>query len=113
MDRQVPMLMGVSNAILENVVFCHQDESLWPFSDQANLKKIFDEIFDTTKYTKALNELRQTSKKYSKYAREFKQELDLTVKDFEQFTKIKANISQYEAKIVDVSARIEQGRIKE
>ena len=23
MDRQVPMLMGVSNAILENVVFCH------------------------------------------------------------------------------------------
>ena len=93
MDRQVPSLMGVSNAILENVVFCHQDESLWPFSDQANLKKIFDEIFDTTKYTKALNELRQTSKKYSKYAREFKQELDLSVKDFEQFTKIKANIS--------------------
>lgn len=28
-------------------------------------------------------ELRQTSKKYSKYAREFKQELDLSVKDFE------------------------------
>jgi len=23
MDRQVPLLMGVSNAILENVVFCH------------------------------------------------------------------------------------------
>lgn len=64
--------MGVSNAILENVVFCHQDESLWPFSDQANLKKIFDEIFDTTKYTKALTELRATSKKYGKYAREFK-----------------------------------------
>jgi DNA repair protein RAD50 len=50
--------MGVSNAILENVIFCHQEESLWPFSDQANLKKIFDEIFDTTKYTKALNEMR-------------------------------------------------------
>ena len=54
MGRQIPMLLGVSNAILENVIFCHQDESLWPFSDQANLKKIFDEIFDTTKYTKAL-----------------------------------------------------------
>jgi len=86
---------------------------LWPFSDQANLKKIFDEIFDTTKYTKALNELRMTSKKYSKYAREFKQELDLSVKDFEQFTKIKANISQYELKIIDVSSKIDQGRLKE
>lgn len=109
MDRQVPLLMGVSNAILENVVFCHQDESLWPFSDQANLKKIFDEIFDTTKYTKALTELRATSKKYSKYAREFKQELDLTVKDFEQFTKIKANITQYESKINDVQNKLEFG----
>lgn len=54
MDRQVPMLMGVSKAIMENVIFCHQDEALWPFSDQANLKKIFDEIFDTAKYTKIL-----------------------------------------------------------
>ena len=72
MDRQVPMLMGVSNAILENVVFCHQDESLWPFSDQGNLKKIFDEIFDTSKYTKALHELRLIAKKYTKYAKEFK-----------------------------------------
>jgi DNA repair protein RAD50 len=25
--------MGVSSAILENVVFCHQDDALWPFSD--------------------------------------------------------------------------------
>jgi len=71
------MLMGVSGAILENVIFCHQDESLWPFSDQGNLKKIFDEIFDTSKYTKALQEMRNVGKKYSKYAKEFKQEVDL------------------------------------
>lgn len=72
MDRQVPLLMGVSNAILENVIFCHQEDTLWPFSDQANLKKIFDEIFDTTKYTKALAEMRTVAKKYSKYTKEFK-----------------------------------------
>ena len=69
--------MGVSASILEYVIFCHQDESLWPFSDQANLKKIFDEVFDTTKYTKALVELRKVSKKYGKYAKEFKHELEL------------------------------------
>ena len=25
--------LGVSKAVLENVIFCHQDEALWPFSD--------------------------------------------------------------------------------
>jgi len=48
MERQVPELMGVSQAVLENVIFCHQEESLWPFAETATLKKIFDELFDTT-----------------------------------------------------------------
>lgn len=102
MDRQIPMLMGVSNAILENVIFCHQDESLWPFSDQANLKKIFDEIFDTTKYTKLLTEMRSIAKKYSKYAREFKQELDLQKKDYEQYLKVKGSLKVYDDKILEI-----------
>ncbi len=29
MDAMVPLLMGVSPAILENVIFCHQEESNW------------------------------------------------------------------------------------
>lgn len=62
MDKQMPIFMGVSASIIENVIFCHQDESLWPFSDQANLKKIFDEIFDTSKYTRVLLELRSAAK---------------------------------------------------
>ena len=94
--------MGVSNAILENVIFCHQEESLWPFSDQANLKKIFDEIFDTTKYTKALTEMRTVAKKYSKYAKEFKLELDLKRKDYEQYSKLKSSIGVYDAKLKEI-----------
>ena len=112
MDKSVPLLMGVSNAILENVIFCHQEESLWPFSDQANLKKIFDEIFDTTKYTKALTEMRQVSKKYSKYAKEFKQELDLKRKDYEQYAKLKSSIGQYDAKLKEIRDQIAQAQAK-
>ena len=48
MERQVPELMGVSQSVLENVIFCHQEESLWPFGETSTLKKIFDELFDTT-----------------------------------------------------------------
>ncbi|KAJ4462578.1 putative DNA repair protein RAD50 [Paratrimastix pyriformis] len=53
-DRQVPELLGVSKAILEHVVFCHQENSNWPMSPDKVLKTYFDEIFAATKYTKAL-----------------------------------------------------------
>jgi DNA repair protein RAD50 len=112
MDKSVPLLMGVSNAILENVIFCHQEESLWPFSDQANLKKIFDEIFDTTKYTKALGEMRQVAKKYTKYAKEFKQELDLKRKDYEQYAKLKSSIGTYDAKLKEIRDQITTAQSK-
>jgi DNA repair protein RAD50 len=50
MDREIPALMGVSNAVLENVIFVHQDESNWPLQDSSTLKKKFDDIFSATRY---------------------------------------------------------------
>ena len=40
-------------AVLENVIFVHQDESNWPLAEGQVLKKKFDDIFAATKYTKA------------------------------------------------------------
>ena len=77
MDKQVPLLMGVSNAILDNVIFCHQEESLWPFSETGHLKKIFDEIFETKKYTDALDDLRKLEKEYRKNMKGYKHEMEL------------------------------------
>ncbi|KAK9867275.1 hypothetical protein WJX84_002153 [Apatococcus fuscideae] len=51
-DRHIPVLMGVSQAVLENVIFVHQEESNWPLADTQTLKKKFDEIFSVEKYTK-------------------------------------------------------------
>lgn len=48
-DSEVPRLLGVSQAILDNVIFCHQEESNWPLATPADLKKKFDEIFEATK----------------------------------------------------------------
>ncbi len=42
----------VSQAILENVVFCHQEDASWPMQDGALLKKKFDDIFESTRYSK-------------------------------------------------------------
>ena len=49
MDREVPLLMGVSKAILENVIFVHQDDANWPLAEPAALKKRFDDIFSSTR----------------------------------------------------------------
>lgn len=55
MEKQVPMLMGVSKAVLENVIFCHQEDATWPLSEPKVLKQKFDDIFSATRFTKALD----------------------------------------------------------
>ncbi|KAL6343225.1 hypothetical protein AAG906_021136 [Vitis piasezkii] len=50
MDREIPALMGVSKAVLENVIFVHQDDANWPLQDPSTLKKKFDDIFSATRF---------------------------------------------------------------
>ncbi|OLN84343.1 DNA repair protein RAD50 [Colletotrichum chlorophyti] len=63
MDEFIPRELGVSRAILDYVIFCHQDESLWPMSEPAALKKQFDQIFEAMRYTKAIDNLKLLRKK--------------------------------------------------
>jgi hypothetical protein len=46
-------------AILENVIFVHQEDSNWPLAEGKVLKARFDDIFSATKYTKALEAFRK------------------------------------------------------
>ena len=62
LDQILPQYLGVSKAVLENVIFCHQDESLWPMSEPLQLKKKFDEIFEALKYTKAVDNIKSLRK---------------------------------------------------
>ena len=76
LDRQIPALLGVSKAILEHVVFCHQEDSSWPLMEGAILKKRFDDIFDSTRYTKALDEITKTRKTLMLTAKDHKADLN-------------------------------------
>ncbi|KAJ2525010.1 DNA repair protein rad50 [Coemansia sp. RSA 2049] len=58
LDAMLPEQLGVSKAVLENVIFCHQEESNWPLAEASVLKKKFDEIFAATRYTKALESIK-------------------------------------------------------
>lgn len=75
MDQIIPENLGVSSAILENVIFVHQEESNWPLQEGAVLKKKFDDVFESTRYTKALEALAKTKKDIQVKAKELKAEL--------------------------------------
>lgn len=49
MDSGISTLLGVSQACLENVIFCHQEHAQWPLSEPNVLKKKLDDIFGVTK----------------------------------------------------------------
>lgn len=64
LDKHIPDLLGVSKAIMENVVFCHQEDSNWPLQEGALLKKKFDDIFESTRYSKALDAISKSKKEF-------------------------------------------------
>ncbi|KAF3002546.1 DNA repair protein rad50 [Curvularia kusanoi] len=62
LDTIIPQYLGVPKAVLDNVVFCHQEESLWPLGDSKTLKIKFDEIFEALKYTRAIENIKMIRK---------------------------------------------------
>lgn len=89
MDTQVPDLMGVSKPILENVIFCHQEDSSWPLAESQNVKKRFDDIFGSTRYTLALQNIKVLQREWGKKARDFQHDAELSRSHLDQANKLK------------------------
>ncbi|UKK02286.2 DNA repair protein Rad50 [Theileria orientalis] len=67
MDTTVPSYMGMSRALLDNVIFCHQDENNWPLEDVSKIKARFDDLLETAGFTKALQSLSKARKEQETY----------------------------------------------
>ncbi|GFS18347.1 DNA repair protein RAD50 [Elysia marginata] len=76
LNREMIGAMGVSKAVLENVIFCHQEDSNWPLSEGKALKEKFDAIFASTRYTKVLDEIKKLKQNQDGDIREGKKELE-------------------------------------
>eukprot|EP00741_Cyanophora_paradoxa_P007128 tig00001093_g6899.t1 len=109
LDRQVPELMGVSKAILENVVFCHQDDSNWPLDDPKTLKVKFDDIFAATKYTKALEAIRALRTKQAAQVKEYEAQLAVLHAHKEQATRLRENMGRESRAVHDLGVKIKEG----
>ncbi|KAH9922826.1 P-loop containing nucleoside triphosphate hydrolase protein [Epithele typhae] len=100
MDIAIPEHLGVSKAVLENVIFCHQEDSYWPLSEPAALKKKFDDIFEATKYTKALDNIKSLRK-------DRMAELKTEQARLEGLAAEKAHSDQLKARLADANAELE------
>ncbi|XP_011084217.1 DNA repair protein RAD50 [Sesamum indicum] len=112
MDREIPALMGVSKAILENVIFVHQDEANWPLQDPSTLKKKFDDIFSATRYTKALEVIKKLHKDQGQEIKAYKLKMEhlQTLKD--AAFKLRQSIVQDQEKTETLNSQIQELDIK-
>ncbi|KAK6387149.1 DNA repair protein rad50 [Exophiala oligosperma] len=107
MDSILPRYLGVGTAIIDNVIFCHQDESLWPLSDPSTLKKKFDEIFEAQKYTKAIDNIKQIRKKQHEELGKYKILEDHAKLDKDRARKVSANGHKIAAIVEDLRVEIQ------
>lgn len=56
-DSVMCRFMGVSKAIINNVLFCHQEDANWPLEEAKKLKEKFDAIFGISEYNKCVDRI--------------------------------------------------------
>ena len=99
----MPLHLGTSTAVLDNVIFCHQEDSFWPIAESSDLKKRFDSIFEAQKYTKAIENIKVLQKGQ-------KENLIKHKKDEEHTKVIKGKAEQNKRRTKDVYNQIEELR---
>lgn len=115
LDSQTPIYLGALPAILDYVIFCHQDDSLWPLSEALVLKKRFDDIFEASKFTKVLDNLKTIKKDMSTDIKLIEQSVnhlkidkDRARKLTDTLDKMVQDLESYEAEIVDINLKIDE-----
>ena len=106
-DEEVPASLGVSRAILDNVIFCHQEDNNWPLGEPSSLKKRFDDIFEATRYTKALDNIKSLRKERAVSLKVGKAELEGLKVDRQRADAVKEKIKKMEAELEDKEERLE------
>ncbi|PSR71740.1 hypothetical protein PHLCEN_2v12388 [Hermanssonia centrifuga] len=99
MDAEIPHLLGVSKAVLENVIFCHQEDSYWPLSEPGILKKKFDDIFEATRYTKAVDSIKALRKERVADLKTEKERLNGLSREKSDADKLRARITEMHSTI--------------
>jgi DNA repair protein RAD50 len=104
-DKEMIDHLGVSKAILNHVIFCHQEEATWPLSEGKALKLKFDEIFASTRYSKALDAIQKLQKEKS-------QECKVYSTEMEYLKKHKLKADEVEGERQDMQRKVETSKVE-
>ncbi|CAN6627038.1 DNA repair protein Rad50p [Trichomonascus vanleenenianus] len=115
LDAQMPALLGVSKAVLDYVIFCHQEDSWWPLAEPSLVKKRFDEIFEATKFTKALDNIKTLRKEYAadiklqeKDKQHLKSDKDRAEKAQSKADQLVADLETYKEQVRELQLEMDQ-----
>ncbi|EAN32440.2 AAA domain protein [Theileria parva strain Muguga] len=107
MDMAVPLLMGMSKALLDNVIFCHQDENNWPLDDPSKIKSRFDDLLETSRYTKALQSIQRAKREQEDMIILKKSKLDAYKSQILQIADLKKQLETSRQEISKTKAEID------
>uniref|UniRef100_A0AAX7VMA6 Zinc-hook domain-containing protein n=1 Tax=Astatotilapia calliptera TaxID=8154 RepID=A0AAX7VMA6_ASTCA len=97
LHQEITSALGVSKSVLNDVIFCHQEESNWPLSEDRVLKEKFDSIFNVTKYNKARSKMHELRLKQSRRVEQCQAELFYLEKNKEKAQHLRDNVAQKQA----------------
>ncbi|SIO73482.1 DNA repair protein RAD50 [Babesia microti strain RI] len=108
MDIAVPSLIGLSKAVLDSVIFCHQENNTWPLSDNATVKKRFDDLFQTSRYVKALEAIGKARKEQLEVKKDKNVYLHICKSNLSQAKDYEKQLSDYRIIVEDLEQRISE-----
>lgn len=107
-DREMTSSLGVSQPVLENVIFCHQEDSSWPLTEGKVLKQKFDDIFASTRYVKALECIRKTRQEQVSRLKEYQAEIRYLRANKEKEQELQEKLSEAEGKLLATEDSIQK-----
>nr|CAH8855074.1 unnamed protein product [Trichobilharzia regenti] len=114
LDQEMVSSLGVSKAVLENVIFCHQEDSNWPLQEAKAVKQRFDDLFASSRYVKALDAIRKCKQDNDGNVKLYKTELKHLTKSRDEASKLRCereetlhSIEEQEKHLEEMSAKLQ------
>ncbi|KAL7736159.1 hypothetical protein ACLKA6_003705 [Drosophila palustris] len=111
-DQAISVFMGVSKAIINSVLFCHQEDSSWPLDEGKKLKLRFDAIFGITEYNKVLDNLISLEKKYGVELKVMEANIKLLAHLKKEMDDKMLNLQKYEKRNMSNNVMISKSSVK-
>lgn len=107
-NNEMTVTMGVSKAIINNVIFCHQEDSNWPLEEGKKLKEKFDSIFGTTEYNKAIDKMIKSSKEYNEELKFQTKEKEFLLVSKNDATQKSVDLDRHNTKHKEMNLQLEE-----